>query len=105
MLAKGCCHALMRQAFLLAALLVLGSVAAAAAAPGPRPEAAADAGPRFGQAQATTSAIVPTNAEPILPEKCPGIEANGTICGKVRGGVEVVQFSTAAQPGLACTCR
>lgn len=86
-----CSHAVMQQQSLPVFLLVLGSAAVlAAAAPvglQQRPAAAAArrADPEAGRI--TSSLAAPADAPPILPQECPGIEANGTVCGKVRGSV------------------
>lgn len=75
----------MSRWFLLAALLWLCTATAVAAAP-PRKAA----GPAAAAAEAALdgepakSTIVQTMADVITPRECPSIEANGTVCGKVR---------------------
>lgn len=77
----------MRMLLLLSALLLLGGAAETAAPVGPSQRAAAagvDAGSAFSRDSEAFIPILGTNADYVTAQDCPGAEANGTVCGKVR---------------------
>jgi hypothetical protein len=84
-------YVLMRSWLAVALLLWLGTAAAGAAAPRVGPRAAARSQLERDNPEVSAGTIVPTVADVITEKECPGIQANGTSCGKVRGG-------------LACNC-
>lgn len=105
---RRCCfsHAVMQQQLLLVVLLVLGSAAVlAAAAPvlqQRRAAAARAADP--GAVRITSSLAAPADAVPISPQACPGIEANGAVCGKVRGSVRQQRGCVLTMPAHSWGC-
>jgi hypothetical protein len=77
----------MRGLLPLAVLLLLGRAAVTAAQVGPRQRAAAagvGAGSGFSTDSEAFTTILETEADHVTAQDCPGVEANGTVCGKVR---------------------
>lgn len=78
-------YVLMRSWLPVVLVLWLGTAAVAAAAPRVGPGAAGRTQlSRPKHATVSTGTIVPTVADVITAEDCPGIQANGTSCGTVR---------------------
>lgn len=82
-------YALMRSWLPVALWLWLGTAAVVAAAPRVGPRAAGRTQlDRSNLATVAAGTVVPTVADVITEQDCPGIQANGTSCGKVRGGLQ-----------------